>query len=215
LSDPPLSLASLSNHRCVYCGAAASTRDHVPPKALFARPVRIRIRVPACSACNNGRSQSDEKFKVALAIMAGMKTPTQRRLWRDAMRTVRHSKGLHRFFADRIGDLPGTTSRAVSLPAVLIREQIIRLTKGLYWHHFRRALPICSPIDVFAPDSPGWEEVQNLFVDDAQKAHVGFDQFQYWFARVEEVPDASMWLFEFYRKVRFATTTGISESEED
>ena len=39
---------------CVYCGNAAGTRDHVPPKVLLDEPYPPDLPpVPACDECNN------------------------------------------------------------------------------------------------------------------------------------------------------------------
>jgi hypothetical protein len=53
---------------CVYCGAAANTRDHVPPKTLLEepRPINLRI-VPSCISCNAGWSLDEEYVAVILA----------------------------------------------------------------------------------------------------------------------------------------------------
>lgn len=51
---------------CVICGKnIATTRDHIPPKSIFPKPrPDDLITVPACSTCNNGDSDFDERFKV-------------------------------------------------------------------------------------------------------------------------------------------------------
>lgn len=53
---------------CVYCGTAASTRDHVPPKALLEEPRPINLRtVPACDSSNAGWSLDEGYMAVVLA----------------------------------------------------------------------------------------------------------------------------------------------------
>jgi hypothetical protein len=47
---------------CAFCGGirATSTREHMPPKALFDNSLRPdRLVMPACSECNRGTSTSD------------------------------------------------------------------------------------------------------------------------------------------------------------
>lgn len=47
---------------CVYCGAKANTRDHVPSKVLLDDPLPDDLAVVSCCAdCNNGFS-SDEQY---------------------------------------------------------------------------------------------------------------------------------------------------------
>lgn len=53
---------------CLYCGAAADTREHVPPKALLDKPWPINLRtVPACQPCNRGWSLHEEYLAIVLA----------------------------------------------------------------------------------------------------------------------------------------------------
>jgi len=53
---------------CVYCAAPATTRDHVPPKALLEEPWPLNFRtVPACTTCNVSWSLDEQYFAIALA----------------------------------------------------------------------------------------------------------------------------------------------------
>lgn len=53
------------NSRCVYCGNPASTGDHVPPKALLARPLPNNLlKVRSCVSCNRGASLDEQYFLV-------------------------------------------------------------------------------------------------------------------------------------------------------
>ena len=46
---------------CVYCGAPANTRDHVPSKCFLDEPYPDNLRVvPCCSKCNNLFSKDEE-----------------------------------------------------------------------------------------------------------------------------------------------------------
>lgn len=61
-----------AQQHCVFCGAYCQhTRDHVPPKGLFAppRPNNL-ITVPACDRCN-GSANLDDEFMQRMAITAG------------------------------------------------------------------------------------------------------------------------------------------------
>ena len=49
---------------CAYCGAPATTEDHIPPQALLVGvPRSARPSVRSCAACNNGASDDDEYFR--------------------------------------------------------------------------------------------------------------------------------------------------------
>ena len=52
-------------HYCIYCGAIADTREHVPSRAFLKKPLPSDLPVlPACQKCNNGFS-SDELYTKA------------------------------------------------------------------------------------------------------------------------------------------------------
>lgn len=54
---------------CAYCGLKAVTRDHIPPKALFARPRPNRlITVPSCKECNAQALTDDEYFCLMVSM---------------------------------------------------------------------------------------------------------------------------------------------------
>lgn len=49
---------------CVYCGKQGPvTRDHVPPKGIFAKPRPDLITVPSCKDCNQDASKDDQYFR--------------------------------------------------------------------------------------------------------------------------------------------------------
>src|SRR5947209_4210448 len=54
---------------CTYCSAKATTRDHVPPRCLFPKPMPPDlVTVPCCKDCNQKASLDDEYFRTALAM---------------------------------------------------------------------------------------------------------------------------------------------------
>jgi hypothetical protein len=66
------SLLEGMNRSCVYCGNAADTRDHVPPKLLYKKPYPENLpTVPCCSPCNGAWSSDEQYFKVALSFVGG------------------------------------------------------------------------------------------------------------------------------------------------
>ena len=53
---------------CTYCGANATTRDHVPPRLLLEHPFPRNLRpVPSCLDCNQGASKDEEYFLALIA----------------------------------------------------------------------------------------------------------------------------------------------------
>ena len=66
---------------CIWCGAEATTADHVPPLKAFAAGQWQGELLPACQRCNSGRR----------AERATMKKPTQRQ---RPLRRPRRRRGL-------------------------------------------------------------------------------------------------------------------------
>jgi len=69
----------MGTNTCYMCDALATTKEHIPPKALFLkqkdllREFSLRkelITVPSCEEHNNNKSKDDEYFVYLLASMA-------------------------------------------------------------------------------------------------------------------------------------------------
>ena len=66
-----------SNGRCVYCGGAPETREHVPSKIFLDRPFPESLSiVKACATCNHGFSIDEEYMACLLdCIISGTANP--------------------------------------------------------------------------------------------------------------------------------------------
>lgn len=59
---PPVGNASIAL-RCYFCGNAANTIDHVPPRACFPTGYAPEgFEFPACDPCNQGTKKQDQIF---------------------------------------------------------------------------------------------------------------------------------------------------------
>jgi hypothetical protein len=62
---------------CIVCGTCpATTKDHLPPKALLSKDIRaneILFTFPVCSDCNNGSSDTDFLMGVAFTLQLNQK----------------------------------------------------------------------------------------------------------------------------------------------
>ena len=138
---------------CAYCGATATTRDHVPPRGLFPKPWPSDfITVPSCDPCNGGASLDDEFFRVFLTLReesgvrsdaAAVLQTTMRGLHRpeyqglrttilSSLREVEHisPNGLY------LGHI-----RQYSVERRRIERVCSRITRGLFYHHSGFRLP--------------------------------------------------------------------------
>lgn len=191
---------------CAICAKRdAVTKDHVPPRGIFCppRPSNL-IRVPACQSCNSGTSGLDERFRVYLGLHVSRTTPHGVRLYEEARRSLRHNQRLLREVLASVHPAHLTTEHGIIYERgfrVLwdsnAHDTIVEKTiRGLYYHHFAETLGSLAKIDVYwfrslskelADMSQGWAENR-----------IGRGEFIYRFARAEDAPFDSVWIFEFY-----------------
>jgi hypothetical protein len=75
--------------RCVYCGALATSRDHVIPSSLFTPPLPQMITVPACAECQREKSYGDDDLAHYVAFSwAGSQHPRAREQLERAKRAT-------------------------------------------------------------------------------------------------------------------------------
>ena len=61
-------VASRKQRACVYCGAIAVTRDHVPPRCFLEEPLpQNLLTVPSCRECNDAFSLDEQYLQVVIA----------------------------------------------------------------------------------------------------------------------------------------------------
>src|SRR4051812_1561276 len=62
-------LRKLRGKLCAYCSNPAESIDEPVPRCMFTRPLPTDIvKVPACRACNGGKSKDDEYLRDMLAF---------------------------------------------------------------------------------------------------------------------------------------------------
>jgi hypothetical protein len=123
--------AFLERHpRCCFCGDQATTRDHIPPKAVFAGKVWPEgYEFPGCLSCNNGSSQIDQIF----ALLARMSVADRHV---DVDEFTKYRIGVRN---NRPDALPRVTESEAELDAVL-RELGVRRPAGMDWREVPIAL---------------------------------------------------------------------------
>ena len=207
------------NEKCCYCGGDATTRDHVPHRALFPRPRPTDlITVPACESCNNVSSLDEEYFLHVLLS------------WRDAKGPVIDSLRKQRFeskylveqrpprrlaeMAERM--LRSMEQRPLYSPAGLYLGDATTLTvdrnrfdrvldkiaRGLYFHtsNEKERIPAeCAAEVIF---NPGLETFENpdikAIITASHGRSVGGQTFEYRIARADEPANAVMCFMVFF-----------------
>lgn len=192
---------------CAICGVrVATTRDHLPPKALLVKPYPDNlITVPACAVCNNGASQVDEQFRVYLAATVGDKSESAKKLWKDrSLATLRKNRKLVTALSSTMRDVEVRTPSGTVIgkrtaylwPAPVFESVVERIARGLYFHHFGEVLGSRVACEVGFLNSLPETVVKDTA--DWPYSHVG-DAFAYRFGRAEEQPLNSLWVLEFYQ----------------
>jgi hypothetical protein len=157
---------------CAICGCKpATTRDHIPPKSLYPKPIDGDINlntVPACAQCNNGSSRDDEAFKVLIGVATGEFQDVPLKVIDSLARTIgRNSRIASQIFSTKKMVLTNLRGPILE-PAVSITfdfepydRVITRIVRALYWIETNQALPADAQITVL----PGHEIPQSLGSD--------------------------------------------------
>jgi len=199
-------MSGRANQMWAICGVRlATTRDHVPPKAILVRPFpKNLITVPACVECNNGSAPMDSDFRVYLAAGVADNGVSANKLWKESSRaTLRNNRKLLAKLSSTIGEAEIRTASGIELgrrttyhwPAHVFNSVIERIVRGLYFHHYHEILGprvMCTvgfrlslPAELIAATS-NWHQY-----------NVG-DALVYRFGRAVESPLNSLWILQFY-----------------
>lgn len=204
---------------CCYCGIKkATTKDHVPPKAIFNKPrPNDLITVPCCFECNNRASKFDEKFKAYLGMHIARQGGEAERLFKEGvLSTAKHNNRLRQnifksMYPVNISTQAGIiTGRGMAVPWDNEAHDftIEKIVRGLFYHHFNKIIGDSASIKTY------W----------FKKPPVGFDEklyeiaiangtFKYQYNKVEEADYDSFWLFNFYNS-HFAGGMVLTEEAE-
>lgn len=128
---------------CIYCGAPATTREHVPSKAFLKKPYPSDLPVlPACEKCNNGWSSDELYTSTYITYMKSINerkddtflqiTDTDRKEIKDAKKAVKA-------FMDT-GDFAGDTRIKRVLSKLAIGHAVYELAEGYYLSYEEREI---------------------------------------------------------------------------
>lgn len=148
---------------CYLCGEpGADTKDHVPPRGMFPKqPKGNLITVPAHGACNQAFSEDDERFRNYIVAM-GSFSSTGLEAWRSQVLPSLHRnkklllelrEGLSRIRVDGASGEEEIVLPAIQVDGALIRRQVVRITRELFYKRFRSPLPKGWPIEVYRESS--------------------------------------------------------------
>jgi len=213
---------------CVHCGIRGPvTKDHVPPRGLFAPPRPNLTTVPSCKSCNVGASKDDEYFRAMLNFHDTAGDHPDARQVRDTV-----FRGLNRFENTGLRHKIANTIRVVNVfspnglfigrrlayDVDLTRlDRVVRRTlTGLYYTEMGYRLPDGYVANVFSED--GLRDMSANTIEQMKREligpalanvprTIGNNVIRYWFALASDKPHVSGWVFQFYGCVNFVGIT--------
>src|SRR5215216_1895503 len=132
----------LESNICVLCGEReASTKEHIPPKALFVTKPHEFLSVPACAECNHSTKLEDEYL---LQVMSGGSLwGAGLDVWQNKVKPKldirpKTKLGLRNQLSTR--NLEISSKESMLFPVILVdrnrmEKSIRKLVYGLYWWH--------------------------------------------------------------------------------
>jgi hypothetical protein len=191
---------------CAICGERdGTTRDHVPPKAIFPKPrPNNLVTVPACLECNNGASDNDDLFKVFLSLQAAGNNEIARRLFQEkTVRTLKRNQSLLTIILEEAKELQiinnqgNIETRTGVLWDSAAHDAVMERTiRGLYFHHSGSPIPIDTNLAVQWLHGVPEEILPSLHL--FNEVVLGDDQVTYKYIIYGDDPRHSLWLFDFY-----------------
>ena len=213
-----------SKKMCVYCGSRKRklTKDHIPPKCLFAKPLpQDLITVPCCLKCNKGASKDDEYFRSTLVFRRDAGEHAEaKRVVDSAVRSLQRpeARGFANSLLGNVSEFFFKNEHGVIEPGASYHVDLERLdrvasrvVKGLFWKDYGKRLP-----DEYMVSSYNDSGIQHMdenqsgivrSVLEARPKTVGNNVFRYWQRATPEDNYTTLWILLFYKNVYFLCFT--------
>lgn len=207
---------------CVYCGSKMNiTSDHIPPKCLFRERKGLQlITVPACDRCNNSYKKDDEYFRIY--VSADISNNQQGdKLWYEKVMgsTFRRSPKLRKNIVSNISNISVNVKRPngailkgkiLNFDASRVNSVLIRIVKGLYWHHYNKCLPPNILFEVYQ-NPPINDEIKSILLR-TKFCTIGNEEFKYRYRRCDDDNFTSVWGLSFFMGAQFLVFTKLCDS---
>lgn len=143
----------MSNGKCYWCAAPATSREHVPPKCIFpelgdtvdGRNHREQlITVPACELHNVAKSHDDEYLLYILAINILNNSVGHAQAATKVLRAFKRASGLAQrvlgttrsILVEEIGTGKVEQTVAVKIDDARLSNALEHIARAIYFHHF-------------------------------------------------------------------------------
>jgi len=195
--------------RCTYCASPAATRDHIPPKKLFARPwPSDLITVPCCNRCNVSASNDDELLIWAIICSAnavGHDADRARQQRFAQPSSPRRKRMVARLLA---AATPVTAVRpngvvvgralGYQVDARRINRVLARIVRGLYSHDYGKGVPSDTVVlTCFEPPAAIDRDRVRKDIQEHGRSLAG-GAFQYRLGPAEDEPNVTICQMQFF-----------------
>jgi len=202
----------MSDKSCIFCGATADTREHIPAKQFFkGNPDKPLITVPSCIACNAGFQKDEDFFRqFYVSMLMGRSQEAKKLMDGEISRSMLRAPALgHQMFSQmklvdayaKSGLYKGkmTMYKVSDSDKTRIDRVVSKIIKGLFFHQFEQILPEDWIIKIIWI-TPKVEKELKL-AEMAQEPRwnvIKEDTFAYW---VNYVPQTfqSVWILDFFK----------------
>lgn len=194
---------------CYICGSPANlTRDHIPPKNLFRKPLpNDLITVDCCMSCHESFTLDDEAFRVFASSLIN-RSKDGEWVWNNKVvgSSFKRSPKLKQNVAKSLIPLfrDSATEQqyyAIQFPELRCNRYLIRLTKGLIRHFYPELDYSKSEFKVtkITPNQELVDRVLAKFIYDERGGGI----FRFWRAFYAIGKPESLWVYVFYEGLMF------------
>lgn len=204
---------------CIYCGSKTNiTSDHIPPKCLFRERKGLHlITVPACNKCNQSYKKDDEYFRIYVSADIS-RNEQGKKLWHEKVigstfiRSFKLRKTIASNISEDIKKFNGEVfkRKILNMDASRINNVLIRIVKGLYWHHYGKSLPSNTLFEVYQ-NPPINNEIKTVLLR-TKFCTIGNEEFKYRYRRCDEEIFTSIWGLSFFMGAHFLVLTKLCDS---
>ncbi len=192
---------------CYLCGKPATTKDHVPPKTLFAppRPHNL-ITLPCCAECNGAYALDEEYFRNNISMISDHRNA--REIWEATRRSYKRNPKILADIDKRI--LP-VKAGPILLPAVRFdaartNRVLIKIARELVCHHTGRKLPQQVKTEVFL--DPQISDQLHDWIRGLPFRNRWGTRFSYVGMMAQDEADVGCWFLVFYVSKVFVVSFG-------
>ncbi len=202
---------------CCFCGSSENiTRDHIPPKNLFLKPLPTNlITIPSCKSCNEDTSLDDEYFRICVSTQ-GYNDVVGKKIWDEKVvdSSFRRSKKLRNEIKESQmkinvktkGGLYLGNLDALTYDSKRINNILIKICKGLIYFDSPDIDLMKISVNVIGLTKKD-KKLEDIVNKIKSKSIGNNNEFIYWSSISSDDRYTSFWIFMFYNNTIFSVST--------